>query len=301
MLGEFARRSRFPTRIFVNRQNTGYTKNFEKAISRCSGDIIFLSDQDDVWAPNKLERVAKEFDNDCEVGMVFSDAELVDESLRPLGDNLSDFLEYPSALKRGGIVRQEDLLPRLLGRNMVAGNTIAFRASYNRAILPIPPDLPWRAHDGWIAMLLSMMTKSVFINERLVKYRQHAGQLIGADPRRHARRVFNPARIALIQSERINLMEQQAVEGESMELIKSYITGRITVTEYVMNAVNAEIDYRHERERHFRLRKSLLSDKHVKRLLRVIKEVLSGRYHRYSNGIRSAAGDVVTFTGFPWK
>lgn len=303
ILDEFAERSPFSTRVRVNEQNIGYTKNFENAISRCSGDIIFLSDQDDVWEPNKIESVVDVFDNDCEVGMVFSDAKLVDETLQPLGSNLSDFFEYPDLLKRGGVVKWEDLAPRLLKRNMVAGNTIAFRAKYNKVILPIPLDLPWRAHDGWIAMLLSMTAKCVFINEPLVKYRQHAGQLIGADPRRHTRRMFNLARTTLVKSDRITVMEEQTLERESMELIKGYITQRIDLAECVMNAVNAEIERRRERVRHFQLRKSLLSDKqkYMMRLLRVIKELLSGRYHRYSNGIRSAAGDIMAFAEFPWK
>src|SRR5262245_39471269 len=86
-LNEFAERAPFPVRIFVNERNLGSTKNFEKAISLCSGDIIFLSDQDDAWASNKIERIVEEFDRDSEVGMVFSNAELVDETMQPLGSN----------------------------------------------------------------------------------------------------------------------------------------------------------------------------------------------------------------------
>ena len=158
-LDEFARRAHFPTRIHVNKQNIGSTKNFENVISRCSGDIIFLSDQDDVWAPNKIERVVGEFDNDYDVGMVFSDAELVDETLRPLGRNLSDYLGNPDFLKQGGVIKSEELLQRLLKRNVVSGNTLAFRAKYNNAILPIPSDIPLMIHDGWIAVVLSMTAK----------------------------------------------------------------------------------------------------------------------------------------------
>src|SRR5262249_23530165 len=152
-------------------------------ISRCSGDIIFLSDQDDVGAPNKIERVVSEFDNDGEVGMVFSDAELVDETLQALGSNLSDaILEENSSriivslLVHSGVIRQEDLLLTLLRTNIVAGNTLAFRAKYNKAIIPIPTGIPGMIHDRWIALVISMTAKSVFLNEPLVKYRQHARQ-----------------------------------------------------------------------------------------------------------------------------
>jgi len=305
MLDEFARRAPFPVRILVNEQNIGSTKNFEKAISRCSGDIIFLSDQDDVWAPNKIERVVNEFDNDCEVGMVFSDAELVEETLQPLGSNLFDTFERPDVWRRGGIIKQEDLFSRLLKGNIVAGTTLAFRAKYNKAIIPIPTDVPQMIHDGWIAIVLSVTAKSVFLNEPLVKYRQHPEQQIGAIPRRHARPAFKPTRKMLVNSSRINLME--SIEGthknrmQGMELLKSYMTPRIDAPERIMNVVNEEKDYHQECARHFHLRKSLLSYKHKMRLWPIIKELLSGRYHRCSNGIRSAAGDFMAFTEFSWK
>lgn len=41
--------------LIINEDNLGYRKNFEKAISLCNGDIIFLSDQDDVWDNCKLK------------------------------------------------------------------------------------------------------------------------------------------------------------------------------------------------------------------------------------------------------
>src|SRR5262249_18454629 len=56
ILERFARAAPFPVRIHVNEQTLRSTKNFEQAISLCSGDVIFLCDQDDVWEPEKLAR-----------------------------------------------------------------------------------------------------------------------------------------------------------------------------------------------------------------------------------------------------
>jgi len=47
--------------LYKNHENIGSTKNFEKAISICTGDYIFLSDQDDIWKVNKFEKVIKNF------------------------------------------------------------------------------------------------------------------------------------------------------------------------------------------------------------------------------------------------
>ncbi|MGH9879715.1 MAG: glycosyltransferase family 2 protein, partial [Nitrososphaerales archaeon] len=178
ILNGFAARAPFSVRILVNDRNLGSTKNFEKAISLCSGGIIFLSDQDDVWAPYKIERVFNAFGSNSEIGMVFSDAELVDETLQPLGRNLLD----------GRITREEreliekgNLFAILFKRNIVTGATLAFRAGYSNAIIPISTDIPKMFHDEWIAVILSIIAKNIFLDEPLIKYRQHNKQQIGMD------------------------------------------------------------------------------------------------------------------------
>src|SRR5262245_34713454 len=196
-LNEFARRAPFPVRVFVNEQNLGSIKNFEKAISLCSGDIIFLSDQDDVWAPNKIEMMAGEFDKDSEVGMVFSDAELVDEALQPLGSNQTDIIGLVFGQKE--IIKQGNLYSILLNRNIVTGATLAFRAKYNKTIIPIPTDIPDMVHDGWAAIIISMTAKCVFLNEPLIKYRQHPGQQISLDPRRYVQHMFKLPRMNVMK------------------------------------------------------------------------------------------------------
>jgi Glycosyl transferase family 2 len=296
ILNGFAERSPFPARIFVNEQNVGSTKNFEKAISRCSGEVIFLSDQDDVWAPNKIQRVVKEFDNDHEVGMVFSEAELVDETLRPLGGNLSDAIlegNSPHTIKvhmgHSGVIKQEDLLLTLLRTNIVAGTTLAFRAKYNKAIVPIPTGIHGVIHDRWIALVISMTAKSVFLTEPLVKYRQHAQQQLGVRPRRPTKRTFKPPRINIMDS----IEKAHKTSIELMELVKGRAISGTDMPERVVSAMSAEMGHRQECARHYQLRKSLLSDKHMTRLWPIIQELLSGRYHRCSNGIRSAVGDIL--------
>jgi len=64
-----------------NEDNLGYTKNFEKAISLCTGEIIFLSDQDDIWYEYKVEKILDEFLSNTKCEMVVTDAEVVDISL----------------------------------------------------------------------------------------------------------------------------------------------------------------------------------------------------------------------------
>jgi glycosyltransferase involved in cell wall biosynthesis len=78
----FARDSPFTVRLSVNNQTLGSKQNFVIAIGRCTGDIIFLCDQDDVWRSDKLARIEETFKSNPGPGLVFSDAEVVDEDLQ---------------------------------------------------------------------------------------------------------------------------------------------------------------------------------------------------------------------------
>jgi glycosyltransferase involved in cell wall biosynthesis len=62
ILERFRATAPFEVKVHRNTANLGYSANFEVAISRCTGDIIFMSDQDDVWFPEKIEAVAGCFD-----------------------------------------------------------------------------------------------------------------------------------------------------------------------------------------------------------------------------------------------
>ncbi len=178
---EFAASSPFAVRLHVNEQNLGSTKNFERAISLCEGDIIALSDQDDVWLPSKLRRIEERFLKEPGAGLVFTDAEVVDENLRPLGYRLWESVGFDQAHQR--LVREGRALDVLLPGWTVTGATLAFRAGFKGLVLEIPGDLAL-IHDGWIALMIASVAEVSFIEEPLVKYRQHSRQQIGARERK---------------------------------------------------------------------------------------------------------------------
>src|SRR5579883_1252947 len=75
-------------RVIGNPSNLGYLKNFEKAIGLCTGDVIATCDQDDIWRPQKIERLVREFEADPEVDFVFSDATVIDEAGKQIAGSL---------------------------------------------------------------------------------------------------------------------------------------------------------------------------------------------------------------------
>jgi glycosyltransferase involved in cell wall biosynthesis len=168
----FALNSPFEVRFSVNPKTLGSKMNFENAIARCEGDVIFLCDQDDVWNQNKLARVEAAFLAAPEAGFVFSDAEVVDEDLQSLSNLCDGFKEEFPAGQPVWIFRS------LLPVNLVTGATMAFRSTFRDLVLPIPHDTVFQ-QDGWIALIIAAVAPAVFLNEPLVKYRQHSAQQIG--------------------------------------------------------------------------------------------------------------------------
>jgi glycosyltransferase involved in cell wall biosynthesis len=180
ILKSFERVCDFPVRIYKNDRNLGICRNYEKAIGLCRGDIIALSDQDDVWKNDKLEKFISAFINNPRIGYVFSDAELVDENLTPLGRKLWSTIEFTG--ERIERFQSGDQFDILLKQNVVTGATMAFKASLKQMLLPIPACSDM-LHDGWIAILLSAMNaKGYPIPEDLILYRQHSMQQVGANP-----------------------------------------------------------------------------------------------------------------------
>ena len=175
VLRVFAQTAPFPVQIHVNDVTLRSTKNFEKAIQLCSGDFIAFSDQDDVWHPTKLAKLEERLVYNPDVGAVFSDAEMVDDGLRPLGFRLWESVRFGGAEQR--MLRRGRGMDVLLKHNVVTGATMAFRSAFREPLLPFAPE--W-VHDGWVALLIAARSELDFVDEPLIKYRQHAHQQLGA-------------------------------------------------------------------------------------------------------------------------
>lgn len=174
LLREFARGPGNAVRWEINKSRLGVTRNFEKAISLCTGDIIFLADQDDRWHLQKVEKLLKRF-QDKSVGLTFSNGRVGNSELSPAGYRLWDSVWFDSNEQQR--VANGDALPVLLRHAVAVGATVAFRASYLPLVLPIP-DFP-HSHDIWIALLIACVARLDPLNEDLIQYRLHASNVVG--------------------------------------------------------------------------------------------------------------------------
>ena len=142
----------------------GIKQNIGTALSACRGKYIFLADQDDVWADNKVSRVMQYLGRDgCT--LVCHDARVMDASLTKV--RMPSFFAYRNS--------KPGFLNNLL-KNRYMGCCMAFDASLLPVILPIPDEI--EMHDQWIGMLHDMGGgKSVFLEDKLLLYRRHGANV----------------------------------------------------------------------------------------------------------------------------
>ena len=147
-------------KIYRNGSNEGVLRTFERAIRLASGDIIFLSDQDDVWYPEKVSRFLQAFDGRPDVTLVLSDAKVINDVDEVVAESFCE--------SRGGF---SPGLWHNIARNKYLGCTMAFRRSMLEKFLPFPEDIPM--HDMWIGCINSIYGTTCFLDMPLMAYRRH--------------------------------------------------------------------------------------------------------------------------------
>ena len=281
----FADEAPFPVSLRRHETRLGASANFASAIARCTGDVIVLCDQDDVWSPAKLQRMSEAFAIGAP-GLVFSDADLVDGSLRPLGTTLYE-VQGIDARFRSRLAA--DPLAQLIGlRRAPLGLTLAFSASLRPLVLPLPPYREQLiAHDAWIDLVAASIAPLVGLDERLVAYRQHAGQLVGARLRRPPRA---PLRERL--REHPDRAIARAIAGELLARLERWTPPPGPAAADWSRRAQRSRALLADRLRHLRARDELAAGL-APRSRTVARELGARRYHRHSGGLVSATKDLL--------
>jgi hypothetical protein len=182
ILEDFACTAPFPVRIYRNPKNLGFADNFLQTAERCDGDWIALSDQDDVWYPEKIERITAAIDRHSgnDLVMVVHQLDLVDGKLRPTGQRLpairgthisprgsqsaSWFVGGCAMTVRSDLVREIEWRQRPLDQHAWAHG---------------PGKKLMAAHDLWLSWLANSLGSTLLIAEPLACFRRHEGALTG--------------------------------------------------------------------------------------------------------------------------
>ncbi len=244
-------------RLIENKQNLGYKKNFELAISLCGGDIILLSDQDDIWMPYRIQLSIAALNQHPEHSYVFSDAQLIDSDDKPLRNSLWSSINFNHPKQK--IFANPSLQAAFLSqKNYVTGATLAFRSKCRELVLPIPT-AENLIHDHWIALVLSLTGHyGIAIATPLISYRIHEKQQVGI------------GKLRLVKTPRIkkSLSQNLLRKKELLKTVRASANDKVRNSELFeanMNTILDRIDRRLEiaSSRSF-IRRLILLAKHSK-------------------------------------
>ncbi|WP_041249142.1 glycosyltransferase family 2 protein [Geobacter metallireducens] len=270
IIDNFASSAPFEVKSSRNVSNIGSTKNFERAIGLCDGDIIALSDQDDVWHRDKLEVIERAFLDAPLTGAVFTNGAVVGDDLSPLGYTLWDTFRFKK--KQQSCFKKGRALEVLLNHDVVTGATMAFRSALRDIVVPIPVE--W-VHDAWIALLTSIYSKIDFIDKNLIDYRQHSNQQIG--------------------SVKKNFTDHKNV-AQSITDYYAQISKYEMLLDHIRCLNQVPNDYAigklHDKIEHMEVRNSICTSPKIIKTVEATCELLNRRYHNYSNGYFSFCKDI---------
>ena len=259
--------------VCVNKSRKGFIKNFEKAMSRCSGDIVLISDQDDYWAENKIETVLREFSLNKKIHVIINNQKLVDAKLDWYGET------------------EFDSIDRLNSRHLyISGCCTSVRKCFLDFILPIDPFV--QGHDLWIHEIASLLGVRGVIREPLQLYRRHGMNESNSLASSVVKVTFSSKLKAIADS---NPENNWIEEIRRLKLYLNKINYDKKIVEVLGVDNNSVILARNDivnRIKNIESRLQISKNKRYKRMLMIFKLFRSGGYDNFS-GIKTAILDLI--------
>jgi glycosyltransferase involved in cell wall biosynthesis len=258
-------------RVLRNSPALRVTKNFEQATLACTHGLIALSDQDDVWHPERLARMAEAFERRPELLLLHTDARLVDSAGRPLGGSLFHALEVTRSERER--IHDGRAFDVFLRRNLVTGATTMLRRSLLQGAAPFPAE--W-VHDEWLAIVAAAIGRVDVIEDALIDYRQHEANQIGA------RRDSFAGKVRKALASRGDTHVRRAYKAELL-LARLQALGD-QVPAGIVEKVRVKLE--HQRFR------AALPPNRLARCMPVLREAMTGRYEQFGRGVRGVVRDL---------
>ena len=161
IIAGFAVHAPFPVRVQRNPTRYRIADNFLRSAERCEGDWIAFCDQDDIWLPHKLERLAELVMRDPEIVWFAHRATIIDENAKVLGEHNEP------------LGNRLSILPPL--RSPLWRTPFGFTQIFHRSLVRDFPfeTRPKTEHDTWVFWLANVVGRTAFVPDRLALYRRH--------------------------------------------------------------------------------------------------------------------------------
>ncbi len=164
-------------KLHINKPSLKTVKNFEKAISLCSGNWIFLCDQDDIWIKDKIKSMI-DFATKNDALCVFTNGNLINERNKNLGIKLWDHFKFDVKARKRWENNNTAFWDLLHYTNFCTGATMLLKSELRNYALPIVTPKNFY-HDAWFALHAAAHNKLFFMNDNLTSYRIHENQQVG--------------------------------------------------------------------------------------------------------------------------
>jgi glycosyltransferase involved in cell wall biosynthesis len=265
-------------RVYRNDCNLKPAKNFEKAISLCKNPLIALSDQDDIWRRDKLDILARRFEQKPDLGLVFSNAGLIDAEGERWDVDLWQTVGFDRRARDA--IRNENALRTLLRKPVITGCTIMFCATLKAVCLPISKYL---MHDYWISLVAAAHSRIDYVDKELVSYRQHTANEVGVLIMSVKQRIDRASRLGVLQCER---------DAAGLEELIEHLSRSVDVDQGSLKLIQKKIDFS-------KSRMELWSDNSpwFRGAALLARNLLQGSYGRWGNGLPTLAKDLALLLG----
>ena len=177
--------------VFFQENNLGVVKNFEFLLEKVEAKYYMFSDQDDIWKETKIEKSLNKIEEGFD--LVYSDLEVVDENLN---------VTYSSYWKLKGIynkIKKYNNFESLYLNNFITGCTMISKKELINSFMPLPNTSKFVLHDYWISLIISQNGKIAYIEEPLIKYRQHKNNKVGSKKKTDELKSIDEIRSLFIQ------------------------------------------------------------------------------------------------------
>lgn len=283
---EFAEIAPFKVEFHRNEKKLGYCGNFNAALMKTTGDLVFLSDQDDVWFPEKIEHMAGVAERHPEALVVMNDAALTDGELNVVG------------LTKIGQIRSAGFSMD----SFVMGCCCGIKRELLAMCLPIPDG--YKAHDDWIVAFADGLNAKLMDEIPLQYYRRHEAN----ESKFIANRINKVSRTDVFFLNLKNIFKNTPIEHEVSRQEQLFMMMQgierakyVVSTQYhkpLLSFLHKTKDHLKKQEQYLESLKKRVKIREKPLLTRSIAAVcffIQGGY-RNASGVKSMVRDIVT----PW-
>lgn len=271
IINEIAEKAPFKIKLFKNKKKIGISQNFSKAINLCKGDYIFLSDQDDYWFSDKIEKMIFFSRKNKDSFVFYNNCEYADKNLEPTG--------------RG---KMQEL--KKLNMDFVQGSCVLIKKEFLEIINPIPRKI---AHDSWIFQLSYILSVQKTLKDSLQFYRIHGNNFSNFNQNKFIKKNI----ISFLGNKKISKNKIMNDINKEINLLNNSIN-RLVLSKKKVAQLLKNRDLKTTtfelKKRMLIKRKKIIKLKGLEKYFKMFQFFFSLKYSRFFNGYKSFLRDLIS-------